>query len=399
MNKRILFFIILLAASFTIPTAAQETTNQGLFGSNMAVGNNLPEGVVLYDTNLEVVPIDSIFDAPYTVLVSGCLTCGQFRINYQSVEAVYQDYKNKGVNFYYIYQTLAHPENHGYVQAYSMEERFLQLDVAKVEYGTSVPWVLDTFDNNYKALTGSPNSEVIYDQNGEIVHSSFFVSTPGLRNKLIELVGDVEHHTEIADLDLPDVERLGVGEVTDVIERVSFEGAAFPVAFDIVQTADTTDDIYYAKFRPEVDAELLNSGTGQMYIGFHLDPLYGAHWNNLVAPLKYEITAPDGVSITPVEGEGIRPDVAADKNPREFLVDISNWSDTSEPMGLNVFYFACNTDAGWCIPVTQRYTVSLERDVLGGSQRERTQMKQGRGAGGADGRARPAGAPGAGPGA
>jgi hypothetical protein len=382
MNMRLLSLVVLVVVGFTLPAAAQEATNGRVFDVNMTLGNTLPEDTMVYDHDLQLVPIQSVLDdAEYTVVVSGCLTCGIFRDAYQDVEAVYHDYKDQDVNFYFIYQTLMHPENHGYVQAFSMEERFLQLDVAKVEYGTSIPWILDTFNNDYKTLTGAPASEVVYDRSGKIVHSASTTRVPALRNSLIELVGDVEHHTQVADLDFPDVLRLGLGEVTDVIERVSFEGAAFPVTFE----AEESESTYFAKLRPEVNAELMNTGTGQMYIGFHLDPIYGANWNNLVAPLRYEITAPEGVSITPAVGQGIRPDVASDKNPREFLVDISNWQDTSEPMALDVYYFACNNDEGWCIPVTQRYTVSLERDTLGGSQRERTQMKQRGRAGGAPG--------------
>jgi collagen type III alpha len=39
------------------------------------------------------------------------------------------------------------------------------------------------------------------------------------------------------------------------------------------------------------------------------------------------------------------------------------------PMELSVYYFACNDEAGWCIPVTQTYAIRLEVDRDGGQAR------------------------------
>jgi len=55
-----------------------------------------------------------------------------------------------------------------------------------------------------------------------------------------------------------------------------------PLTSDPQTTADTT---YYAKLRAEADEPLLETGSGTMYLGFHLDPLYHVHWNNLAEPL------------------------------------------------------------------------------------------------------------------
>ena len=338
------------------------------FYNKVVRGSKLSDDMQFYDVNRELVPATSVFNAPYTVVVSGCLTCGQYRTTYPDVEALYRDYKDKGVDFYFIYQTLMHPENHGYVMAYSMEERFLQLDVAIEEYQTQVPWILDTFDNNFKALTGAPNGEFIFSSDGTIVHAEPLSQAPSLRNRLESLVGRVENPTSRADLDLPDIERLGMGYEELLVDLVTLEGAANPIMFE----PEESDEIYYAKMRPEVDGELLTTGTGQMYLGFHVDPIYDASWNNLVAPVLYELTLPDGTTASPARGEGARPKVAYDTNPREFLIDIENW-DSGDPMGLEVFYFACNAEVGWCKPVTQRYTLKLTQDQWGGEQRARTQ--------------------------
>ena len=42
------------------------------------VGSKLPESVSVYDKTQTLVPFGEIFDAQYTVLMTGCLTCPVF---------------------------------------------------------------------------------------------------------------------------------------------------------------------------------------------------------------------------------------------------------------------------------------------------------------------------------
>ena len=63
----------------------------------------------------------------------------------------------------------------------------------------------------------------------------------------------------------------------------------------------------------------------------------------------------------------------ADKDPREFLVDISAQGFT-DPVGLTVRYFACDDAQTFCIPVTQKYILHLERDPDGGTARRGSRM-------------------------
>ena len=49
----------------------------------------------------------------------------------------------------------------------------------------------------------------------------------------------------------------------------------------------------------------------------------------------------------------------ADKDPREFLLDIAA-TGKNQPLKLTVRYFACDDADTFCIPVTQQYTVHLE---------------------------------------
>ena len=97
-----------------------------------------------------------------------------------------------------------------------------------------------------------------------------------------------------------------------------------------------------------------------------MDKVYNVHWNNLAEPLRYEITPPVGVTVTPSRGEGARAPVETDIDPREFLIDVGNWADASQPLNLKVDYFACNKAEGWCRPVTQNYEIFLQPDRFGG---------------------------------
>lgn len=116
---------------------------------------------------------------------------------------------------------------------------------------------------------------------------------------------------------------------------------------------------YYATLRAEVDRSFLTRGEGRLYLGFHLDPGYAVHWNNRVKPLEFRLETAEGVRVTPSRGSGPKVEQPADKDPREFLLDIAA-TGQSRPLRLTVRYFACDDADTFCIPVTQRYTVHLE---------------------------------------
>ena len=80
--------------------------------------------------------------------------------------------------------------------------------------------------------------------------------------------------------------------------------------------------------------------------------------------MKFSLTAPSGSTVTPAAGEGPILDEPADADPREFLVDVA-MSDMTQPLDLNVFYFACDDALTFCIPVNQSYRVYLQRDNHG----------------------------------
>ena len=119
---------------------------------------------------------------------------------------------------------------------------------------------------------------------------------------------------------------------------------------------------FYAKLRAEGTRELFATGKGTMYIGFHLDPLYRVHWNNEVDPVEFEITAPEGVTITPAKGVGADPDEPADADPREFLLEVSA-EQPDQSVDLMVQYFACDDALTFCTRVQQNYKVNLKREL------------------------------------
>ena len=125
---------------------------------------------------------------------------------------------------------------------------------------------------------------------------------------------------------------------------------------------------YYARLRAEVDRAFLTRGEGKLYLGFHLDPIYAVHWNNRVKPLEFRLETVEGVRVTPGRGTGPKVKLPADKDPREFLLDIAATGQRG-PLRLTVRYFACDDADTFCIPVTQRYTVHLEPDPGGGGRR------------------------------
>jgi len=125
---------------------------------------------------------------------------------------------------------------------------------------------------------------------------------------------------------------------------------------------------FYARLRAEVERSFLTRGEGRLYLGFHLDPGYAVHWNNRVKPLEFRLETAEGVRVTPSRGSGPRVKQPADKDPREFLLDIAA-TGQSQPLRLTVRYFACDDADTFCIPVTQRYTVHLEPERGGGGRR------------------------------
>ncbi len=283
------------------------------------------------------------------------------------METIYRDYAPQGVNFYYIYKTLAHPELDGYIEPFTLEERLMHVKEAQRTLGSEITWISDTMSNDLKhALGDSPNSEFVVDPTGKIVRMRAWSRPDELRRDLEQLVGPVEDPTQVSDLNLK-IEVPPKVAASGVVPRVRVPGRMMPVKIE----PQSSSQPFYMKLRAEVDQRLLRDGEGVLYLGFHPDPLYHVHWNNLVDPVRFEITAPEGITVSPAKGEGPKVEEVSDIDPREFLVDIKRSGDSQEPLQLAVRYFACNDEEGWCVAISQEYSISLEPDRDGGRTRSR----------------------------
>ena len=279
------------------------------------------------------------------------------------METIERDYTPKGVQFYYLYKQLAHPELDSYIDPFTLEERLMHVRQAEVQLGSRIPWIADAMTNELKhALGDMPNSEFIIDPDGRVVVRRAWSDPSGLRRDLERLIGPVENPTRVSDLDLvtePAVPTVAKG----IVPRVELPGRM--ATLRVEPMLDETDYPFYTKLRADVDQQFFRTGSGTLYLGFHIDPLYHMHWNNEAPPLEYEVTAAAGVRVTPAAAVFAVVEEPADADPREFLVDIRA-DDRGQPLDLRVTYYACDDANTFCIPVTQRYAVHLEVDTDAG---------------------------------
>jgi hypothetical protein len=289
------------------------------------------------------------------------------------LETVERDYSPKGVRFYYVYKALAHPEHERYVTPFTLKERLMHIEEAERRLGSRITWLCDGMSNDLKsALGGVPNAELLIDPEGRVARRRAWSDPDALRDDLAELVGPVEKPTRVSDLELkttPPPDTVATG----IVPRIELPGGMRPLLIEPL--LEDTKLPFYVKLRAEADAGLLRSGAGKLYLGFHLDPLYHVHWNNLAKPLEFELSVPETVRVSPPKGSAPKVQEPADADPREFLIDVRGGE--AGPLELTVRYFACDDANTFCVPVTQRYVVHLEPDPHGG----RVSTRGGRGAG------------------
>lgn len=290
----------------------------------------------------------------YTVLSVGCLTCPLFHQNYPEIEAAYADYAKRGVQFFYVYKSLRHPELNGYVPAQNMSERLRQLAEAKRMLGTRVPWIADTMEDSVRVgLRAGSYSVYLISPEGEIVYAADKIDGYGLRAALANAAGPVARPTRVSQLDLPRITR-----PAGLVNEDSAWGVKRPDGLNILAlTPARPEETYYVKLRAEADDQLLRSGTGRLFLGFYPDPIHDAHWNNLAPPMEYTLTLPDGVTATPVQAAAQKGMGDSDTQPRQFWVDIAS-AKPFESLQLKLNYFACTPDL--CMALTHGYTVEMK---------------------------------------
>lgn len=371
----ILFLVFVLGPGVFLPQIRAQSLNGNpnnrLKSTGLEIGSRLPDSLEVYDAKGYKMKVTDLFQNNHTVIVSGCLTCPVFLRTYPGVEAVYNDYREK-VDFYYLYKTLAHPEYHGYVRPLTIEERLAHIAEAKEKLQTKIPWLADPMTNEVSSAFGlTPNSEFLFDNDGHILYMNTWSDAEELRKTLVEFIGPVDKTSTVESLNLPTVSPMNA-PFEEVITRITVNETLIPI---MVRPEDY-DATYYVKLRAEVSGSMFQDGSGKLYLGFHLDPIHNVHWNNLVDPLKYDITVPDHTTIN--EARGIAPLIKqpSDTDPREFLIEVDNWK-SGDPLPIEVTYYACDEDDKWCKLVVQNYTITLDPDpyagrVIGRSSRSRS---------------------------
>ena len=361
----VLFFAVplLLCSNFALGQRLKEREEEFLTQKPL-VGDDLPR-VTVYSA--DGTPFDTAdLRGHFTVLTFGCMTCPPSMWNIAGLEAVQRDYGPKGVKFYFIYKSLAHPELAGnYVQPFTMAERLAHAKQAEKQFGTTIPWIVDAMDNRLKrALGDRPNSQFLISPDGVVIRKRAWSNPELVREDLKELVGPVDRITKVEDLrlkfELPPASAAPRG-VVPRLKRTQM----MPLV--IKPMIDPKGPPFYAKLRAEANAELLRDGSGTVYIGFHLDPFYKAHWNNLTEPLSFRIETSDAFEIDQRVIAAEKVSVVADADPREFLLKVNLWP-ADEAMRLIVTYYAC-VDDETCHRVIQEYELQRVRDIDGGGAR------------------------------
>lgn len=299
------------------------------------------------------VKVRDLVNGKYTVFKTGCLTCPEFLRAYAELEATAKDYVDRDVQFYYVFQSLRHPEREGYVQAQNMSERFLQLAEAKAKLGTQVPWIADTLDDSFRvAMKTNSNSVFVISPESEIVYAADRMNGDGLRQALTQWVGPVENPTAVSDLNLPQLPRFQPTNITNdiLVER--------PDGLVILSTTPTKpSDTYYVKLRAEAEPSLLETGKGRLFLGFYPDPIHDAHWNNLTPGMKYELELPEGVTADPATAVAAKGPGDSDTQPRQFWVNVDGHGKPGD-IKLSLHYYACSP--GMCEAMTHEYTIAFK---------------------------------------
>ena len=288
-------------------------------------------------------------------------------MNVSRMETVFRDYASQGVKFYYVYKALAHPEYMSYINPFTLEERLMHVEEAKRTLGMTIPWIVDDMDNTLKEALSKrfSNAEVIIDAQGKVIGKRAWSRPEEIREALTRWVGPVENPTRVEDLNIQTAPPSRAA-ASGVVPRIEKPDSAQMRPLVVKPESSEWDEPFYAKLRAEAQVDVLKSGKGKLYLGFHLDPLYNVHWNNLVRPIEVMIEAPPGVTLSSTKLSGPEVEEESDIDPREFLLNIAA-EQADEPIRVKTFYYACNAEEGWCRPLTQSYQVFLEMDWDGGS--------------------------------
>ena len=254
--------------------------------------------------------------------------------------ALHHDYREKSekLAFYYVYKSLARPERDRLVQPVTIDERLKH------------------------APDDRPNSEFIISAEANILVSRSWSNTETLRADLKKFIGKTKAVTSPSELDRKTEAAPTSKIASGVVPRTEKpEGAMAVIVRPLSPKSEKeqAEETFYIKLRTEADRNLMNLGKGKL----HLDPVHTVHWNNLADPLHFEFKAPKEVKLSTSKGCAPKVKAPSDIDPREFLIEVdSSTGKIEHPLQLEVSYFACDDEKGWCRAVTHHYEIELRRD-------------------------------------
>lgn len=332
-----------------------------LEASGLALGDVPLHGQVAYGEDGTKFEMQELFArSEYTVIVGACLTCGAFVESYPEIEALERDYRGSGIQFLYLYRTLAHPERNDYIEPFTIEERLMQVAESKKLLRCQVPYIADNIDNSIRLTLGDiPNPLFVFDRAGRIVYMLAWADPELLRNVMAEIAGPLEHRTDVADLDI-NVDYILKTEPGDLtVEPIETPELMFPLEMDVAES----EHPHYAKLTAEVEPQVLDGEPGKLFLGLRMDPLYPVCWNNLAGPVWVELE--QGQYLVLSETNLLGPDIRVnkDKAHREFLIDVTAIQKAQAEFGVTVSYSVCADDNTFCKTIEQSYVVRLERRV------------------------------------
>ncbi len=353
-----------LATSQPAPETVLSPTSTPAAETDTHPKRALADLTVLKPDGSEVNLRSLVANSKFTVLCLGDLTDAAFLKHCRDIEAAARDYKNNGVRFFHIYRHLAHPENHGYIQPFTLRERQRHAVLATKLLHTNIPWLVDPIDNPAaQTLVAAPNqSAFIFNQAGREEYAGDISATTELRRALNRLAGTIDTPTRPGNLAPPAPNPISTPKAK-LVERVKVDVSDRFVPLKI--TPQNSKHPFYVKARIEGTRELIETGNGNLYLGFHIDPIYNVAWNNLETPMKYALKTPAGVVAPSINSAPRITGQATDAEPREFRIE-ARQLDPAKPLALQLSYPIHSTSTKRTVNITQQYLIQLEPDPFGG---------------------------------
>lgn len=228
---------------------------------------------------------------------------------------------------------------------------------------SEIPWLADAMDDSTNLAFGKPyNGEFVVDPKGKIVRQRFWSNPITLRKDLEQLVGPVANPTDVSDVAAKF--RTEKREVASgVVPRI-----ALPAGLKPLQVAyEPSQSPAFFKLRAELLRKQDDAGQYKLFLGFYPDPIYKVHWNNAAGPIAVVLEAVDALGLTETSLAGPEVDVAADLDPRMFLVDLPK-IDSKAELTVELKAVVCDDAETFCHPITQRFVISLAKTTDGSSR-------------------------------